>query len=319
MTPNTYFLALGAGLISAVVFASATTGPMLARFALFFLTPLTLYLAGLGLGPMAAVVAAGAATMALVVMTNPAAALVYGASEALPAVVLCRQALLARGEGEAREWFPAGTLVSTAAFYGGLSALLILILMGADMDALTKSTRGFVETFVKTELPGLPGAPAVGEEQIPVLADVVLRLLPMVLAVVAMGTILINLWLAGHITAASGRLTRPWPDLAAMKLPPSATFGLLAALALSFLSGFAGLASGGFMGAFMFAFVLMGLAVAHFVMRGSPWRPFVLAALYLALLVYSFPAALILALIGLGETLFGYRAAMTREPPPGHT
>ena len=104
-----------------------------------------------------------------------------------------------------------------------------------------------------------------------------------------------------------------------MSLPAAATFGLPAALALSFAGGFGGLAAGGFAGAYIFAFVLMGLAVAHFVTRASPWRMFTLAALYILLVVYSLPAAILLALIGLGETLFGYRAAFSRGPPPGHT
>ena len=319
MTPNTLLLGLGAGLISAIVFASATTGPMLARLALFFLTPLSLYLAGLGLGPGAAAIAAIAATAAVALITNPGAALVFGVSEALPAVMLTRQALLARGEAENREWFPTGNMVATAALLGGGSAVLMLILMGADVEALSKSMRGFVEHFVKTELPGLPGSPAISEQQIPQIAEIALRLLPGLLAAVVMATILLNLWIAGRVTLASGRLTRPWPDLASLALPATATFAFLAALALSFLGGFGGLAAGAFVGTYFFAFVLMGLAVAHYVSRGSPWRGFTLTALYLALAVYYPSTTLILALIGLGETFFGYRAAMTRDPPPGHS
>ncbi len=50
MPTNVFLLALAAGIISAIVFASATTGAMLLRVVLFLLTPLSLYLAGLGLG-----------------------------------------------------------------------------------------------------------------------------------------------------------------------------------------------------------------------------------------------------------------------------
>jgi hypothetical protein len=318
MTPNTYLLGLAAGLISAIVFASATTGPMLARFAFFFLTPLALYLAGLGLGPVAAAIGAVAATVAVALIANPVAALVFGVSEALPAALLTRQALLARGDGGERQWFPAGWMVSTAALLGGISALLLLLLMGGDYDALSKSMQTFVEHFVKTELPGLPGAPAIDDAKIPLIAEITLKLLPAALALAIMTTILVNLWIAGRITLASGRLVRPWPDLGEMKLPGSSTFALLIALALSFAGGFPGLAAGAFAGTYMFAFALMGLAVAHFVTRGSPWRPFILAALYLVFVIYSFPATLLLAIIGLGESLFGYRAALTRGPPPGH-
>ena len=319
MTPNTILLGLAAGLISAIVFVSATTGPVLARAVFFFLTPLAMYLAGLGLGPAAAAIAGTTATLAILLLSNPVAALVFCVSEALPAVQLSRLALLARDDSGAREWFPPGRLIVTAAVFGGLSAALILVLMGGTMDTLTTAMRKAVETFVKTELPGIPGAPAVGEEQIPPMAETALRLLPGVLALSAMATMLLNLWIAGRITLASGRLSRPWPDLASLALPASATFGLLIALALSFPGGLGGLVAGGFAGAYVFAFVLMGLAVAHYVTRGSPWRGFTLSALYLTVVIYSLPATLILALIGLGETLFGYRAAMSRDPPPGHS
>lgn len=319
MTANTILLALGAGLVAAVVFASATTGAMPVRFALFFLAPLSLYLAGLGLGPAYSAIAGVVAILAVAAIINPAAALFFSVSEALPAAALTRQALLARGDDTAREWFPVGRLVSSAALFGGGSALLVLILMGGDVSQLAKAMEAFVEDFVKNKLPDLPGAPLIPADQIPEIANVTLRLLPSVLAVLVMATIIVNLWLAGRITLASGRLARPWPDLASLKLSSVATFGLAATLALSFAGGLVGLAAGGFAGGFYFAFVLMGLAVAHFVTRGSPWRGFTLSALYGALFVFSAGTTLILALIGLGETLFGYRAAISRGPPPGHS
>ncbi len=41
--PYKLLIALGAGLVSATVFASATTGPLLVRIVLFLLTPLALF------------------------------------------------------------------------------------------------------------------------------------------------------------------------------------------------------------------------------------------------------------------------------------
>ena len=58
MPTNVFILAIAAGVISAVVFASATTGAVLLRVILFLLTPLSLYLAGLGLGVIAGAIAA---------------------------------------------------------------------------------------------------------------------------------------------------------------------------------------------------------------------------------------------------------------------
>ena len=37
-------IGIGLGLVAAVVFASATTGPLFARFLLLFITPLAIYL-----------------------------------------------------------------------------------------------------------------------------------------------------------------------------------------------------------------------------------------------------------------------------------
>ncbi len=47
---NRLLVGVGLGLVAAVVFASATTGPLVARFLLFFITPLPIALAGLGWG-----------------------------------------------------------------------------------------------------------------------------------------------------------------------------------------------------------------------------------------------------------------------------
>ena len=81
-------IALGAGLISAVVFASATTGPLLMRMVLFLLTALPLFLAGLGLGPRAVAAAGFSGTLLVLVAGSPLGALVFAASQAIPAGIL---------------------------------------------------------------------------------------------------------------------------------------------------------------------------------------------------------------------------------------
>jgi hypothetical protein len=319
MPTNTLLLAIAAGIISAVVFASATTGPMLLRFVLFFLTPITLYLAGLGLGPAAAAIAVIIATLIILALTNPIAALVFAVSAAMPAAMTTRLALLGRkaedSPGTPMEWYPLGRIIAAAAFFAGLFAALALTLMGGDTEALTKAMHGIVETFAKTELAQIPGAPAIKPEQIDDMTNSALALLPYTLAALSLVTTLLNLWLAGRITLASGRLTRPWPDVSGFTLPTSATFALLAALALSFAGGMPGLWAGGFAGAYMMAFALLGLAVAHTLTRGSPWRNFILAGLYAGLLFFTPGTALVLALAGLAETIFHYRATRSGAPP----
>lgn len=318
MTTNQLFLAIAAGLISAVVFASATTGPMILRFVLFFLTPLSLYLAGLGIGPQGAAIAAFTATITILFLTNPVAALVFAVSAGAPAVIATRLTLLGRPmndeEGAPLEWYPIGRVVLAAAIFGGIFSTLAIMIMGGDVDALGKAMRTLVESFVKSEMPQIPGAAPLTDAQIDEISKRALGLLPTTLAALSMITTVLNLWLAGRITLASERLVRPWPDLSTIALPPSATFALFFAAALAFLGGLPGLIAGGFAGAFIIAFAIVGLAVAHFMTRGSPWRNFILAALYTGLVFYTPAIALLLAVVGLGETIFSYRAR--GAPPP---
>lgn len=313
MQTNALFLALAAGLISAVVFASATMGPVLLRFVLYFLTPLSLYLAGLGLGPAAAAIAAIVATMIIMLLANPLTAGAYAISTAIPAVVCTRLVLLSRTSEDGQEWYPVGRVVAAAAAFGGVFTLVVLSLMGGDVEVLTKVMHGIVDTFVKSEIAGLPGAPEITEAQIDELAGTTLKSLPWVLGALATATILFNLWLGGRITLASGRLLRPWPDLASLTLPPTATFAICAATALTFLDGMPGLYAGGFAAPFFIAFALVGLALIHTVTRGSPWRTFALAALYTGLLLFTAGVLLMLSLAGLAETVFGYRWASDRQ------
>ena len=319
MTTNSLLMAIVAGLISAVVFASATTGPLLLRFVLFFLTPLSLYLAGLGLGPAAAMIAALVATLTILALTNPVAGLVFAVSAGVPAAMTTRLALLGRQHDGAAQWYPIGRIVLAAALFGGLFAALALLQLGGGTEALTKALRGVVENFAKHEMPQIPGAVPLTDAQIDEITARSVSLLPFTFAMLSIVTTLLNLWLAGRITLASGRLTRPWPDLAAIALPTGASFALLAALALSFTDGMPGLVAGGFAGALTFAFALVGLAVAHALTRGSPWRNFILAGLYAALLIFAQQASLGLALVGLAETIFHYRATDRGAPPSNFT
>ncbi len=314
MTPQTILLSVGAGLVSAIVFASATTGPALARVALFLLTPFSIYLAGLGLGPVAGAIAGISATAIIFAIANPAAAMVFLASEAAPAVMLSRQALLARGEDTAREWFPAGSLVRTAALFAAASAVIVMLLLGPDSDAFNTTLRTAVATFSKTELPSVPGSPPITDQQIDDTTEIVKSVLPAVLAVSAMGTMLLNLWLAGRVTLASGRLSRAWPDLAGLSLPAGTSLVMLGALVLSLVDGILGLGGKAVAGAFYLAFALMGLAVVHHLTRGSPWRNFMLTAVYISLFVFAAGASLLLALTGLAESIFGYRALARGQP-----
>lgn len=316
--PYRLFIALGAGLVSAIVFASATTGPRLVQMFLFLLTPLALYLAGVGLGPLAAVVAGIAGTALVLAAGGVLPALAFAALQAVPVALLIYLASLNRQTPVGVEWYPPGRIVIAAALLaGGLVGLLFMF--SGDVETLRTSLRDLLKTLADNELPKMPDAPTLGPNDIDELTAVLLPLLPATSAIAMMGSHLLNLWLAGHITFASGRLTRPWPDLAAMVYPPATPLILVLAIGAGFLPGIGGMVGAAFAGTLFLAYVLLGLAVVHYVTRGQSWRPFALLALYAALFIANPIAPLAIALLGLADSIWPIRKfpAPRAGRPPG--
>jgi len=135
--------------------------------------------------------------------------------------------------------------------------------------------------------------------------------LPAAFAVLWLTVMLFNLWLAGYIAAASGRPLRPWPDLHGLEVPNVFVAVFAGALVASFVPGIIGLIATGFAGAMLFAYVLQGLAVIHVYSRGVPFRPLLLAVVYLGILLLGW-LAIIVAILGLAEPLLGLRARSAR-------
>lgn len=321
--PYTLLIGIGAGFVSAVVFASATQGPLLMRLILFMLTPLPLFLAGLGLGPGKAALAGGVGTFLVFAAAtmSPGAdstgvAIVFAASQAIPVFLLTYLASLHRNVGESVEWYPVGRIVVAAALLAALFAALTLMLLGGDIENLRASLRSMLEEFVTNELPKMPDAPTLGPKELDEATAVVLLLLPAASAISMMSSLLFNMWLAGRVTLASGRLQRPWPDLAAISYPAGTALLLAVAVGAGMLSGLPGLIAAGFAGPLFFAYLLMGLAVVHYITRGRPWRPFALWALYAALFLMNSVASLAIALLGLTEGIWPLRKPGGPEDGP---
>lgn len=314
---NPILVGLGLGLTAAVAFASATGGPFLMRFILFFITPLPIALAGLGWGVRTAAIAGFTGTALVALVAGPPAGLVFAVSQALPVILLAYLALLSRTgaspDGRVTvEWYPIGRLVVWAALLAGLLAIATLALIGGDIDELRKNLVTYVEEVLTKSFPQTEGSPRVSDTEIKALAEVALGLLPAASAVSWMASILFNLWLGGRVTLASGQLARPWPDLALITYPRGTSLAFAAALAASLAGGYVGLAASGMAGALFFAYVLLGLAVIHYSSRGRSWRPFALWILYAALILSNIWFAVVLALLGLAEAMLALRS---RYPP----
>jgi hypothetical protein len=281
------------------------------------------FLAGLGWGAPAAMVAALAASTGIgIVLGGVWPAFVFLISQGLPIVILCHFALLNRpagagqaddeeGAAPAVEWYPVGRLLVAGALIAGSLSVMSLFLLGGDLEQVRNALREMIEKVFAQDLAALREKPLTREE-IDALAHLGLFLLPAASATSWLAGFSLNLWLAGRITNASGRLARPWPDLAAMTFPPGTSIGLAIALAFTFvLPGYPRLISSGFAGALLFAYMLMGLAIIHYVTRGKPQRPLILWGVYFLLLLFNSWMALLIALLAIIEPI----SPLRRWPP----
>ena len=97
--------------------------------------------------------------------------------------------------------------------------------------------------------------------------------------------------------------SRPWPDLAMMRLPPLAPAILAASLLGLWLPEFAGLIALSLAASLIMVFAILGLAVLHAITRGTASRPLMLAAFYVSVIPLAGMPLLFASLLGLAESV----------------
>ena len=318
--PTHLIIGAGAGLVSAALFASAATSLAVGVTLFFFyLAPLPLCLAGLGWGRAAVLLAALTGIVVVAVSLGPGAAMAFALTIAVPIAILTHLLLLSRPlatpQGtETLEWYPPGRIVAWAALMAGILAGLLVLLLGYDQESYRQSVREFLDPDTLRQID--PEGKVFTPDTIDNLTAVLAKALPASFAIIWLTITLFSLWIAGFIVDASGRALRPWPKLHDLELPNVFVVVFAVAILLSFAPGLIGLLATGFAGAMLFAYVLQGLAVIHVYSRGVPFRGLLLTVVYLGILLLGWVAILV-AILGLGEPLFGLRArSATGATPP---
>jgi hypothetical protein len=291
---------VGAGAAAALLFASVVSGSIAAIF-LFYLAPLPILIAAVGWRHVAGLVAAASATGAVSLLSGrffiAVPVIAFGAWWLGYLALLARPAV--NGGGGALEWYPVGRLVLWAAAIGTLVVAAAVPNFGTDQETLQSGLRKTYERILSDQA----------------LIDVLVVAVPPAAAVFSTITNLVNLWLAARVVSISGRLTRPWPELAALSLPVSTAGLLAAAIAGSFLPDLLGILSGAFAASLLMAFAIVGLAVLHTITRGMGSRGVVLAGVYATTLILTWPL-LAIAMLGLAETLLNIRGRVARKRGP---
>lgn len=310
-------IGLGAGAATALLFASVKSGALLSIL-LFYIAPLPILIAALGWSHLAGLIAAIVAALALAFTFGWTFFLVFLIGVGLPAWWLGYLTMLARpaADGAALEWYPPGRLVVWCAVLGALIVIAAIPTFGTDEQSFNAALRAAFEQFVRVT----PDRPVSGDDALAGidktrLIDFLVMVIPSTAAVLATMTNTINLWIAARIVRLSGRLNRPWPDLAAMEFPKLVAGVLLAAIVVSLFGGLAGIAATVLSASLLVAFAILGFAVLHAITRGRPSRPFLLSGVYAATLLFGWPM-LVMTLLGLAEAAFQIRARAARKAGP---
>ncbi len=313
------FIALAAGLASALMFASIVSGAIIS-LVLFYLAPLPLMVAALGWGSAITLIGGGIAALGLGFIFGVPYMAAFALTIALPAWWLGHLALLARPVSNdpqlanlapALDWYPTGRILVWIAVFATITTVSALLTLGTDADTINASLRRGLLRIM-----GGRGAvtPAGDSERV---VDALVAVAPGAATIIAMMTLTLNLWLAAKITTTSGRLNRPWPDLRITTLPRTVLGALLIAAVLCFVGGLLAMVAQIVTAGLLMAYALTGFAVLHTVTQAFSGRAFVLGAAYAGTLFIGWP---LIGMVGLGlaDAVLGIRQAYwnRRGPPP---
>lgn len=313
-------IAIAAGCASALMFASIVSGALISLLLLYF-APLPLMVAALGWGPLAATIGGIGAATGLGAIFGLPFCIAFVVMMALPAWWLGHLALLGRPVSNAEsseattpaapalEWYPIGRILLWIAGFGILSTMATLLTLGTDAASITEALRAGLLRMLR------PGV-ATSSDEIKQRVDAVVMIAPAAAANSVMTMLILNLWLAARITATSGRLNRPWPDLKSTDLPPMTLAALSVAIAFCFSSGLLAMLAQTVTAALLMAYALTGFAVLHTLTLGLKGRALWLVGAYAILLVSGGWLIVVMMALGLADAIFGLRRRFLRGRPP---
>ncbi|OYX87057.1 MAG: hypothetical protein B7Y75_02655 [Azorhizobium sp. 35-67-5] len=310
-------IGIAAGATSALLVAGVASGSVLA-VPLFYLAPLPLMIAGLAFSHVSAAIGVVVACVGLGLIYGVTFLLAYFMGIGLPAWALAYCALLARSDPAARDglaWFSIGNLMMVGAALATLSVMVALFSLAGSYEAYRDAIVMAFNAFVKAQgASPLGPVPASGDPA--AMGAMVAAILPPTAASLMLATQLGCLYLAGRAAKLSGRLARPWPDLAATRLPASTPVVLAVLVAGAMLPGLLGLCAAAAGATLIVAYAAAGFAVLHFLTRGRAGRPFILTVAWVLTLAIGWPA-LVIALLGVLDAMFDLRRRFgTGGAPP---
>jgi hypothetical protein len=289
-------IACGAG--GACLFLAATLGTP-GGLVLVYMTQLPLFVAGLWLGTGAAALAGLTGALVLLAASDLLGAAVFAAINAVPVLLLVRQALLARaGSDGAVVWYPPGLLTAWLTALG-LAGIAAAILFFGGPDGLQSALQSVVAEIIDR----LAGNPVPDRDQAAALLAMVI---PGIIAASWMIMLVANAALAQGVLARFGANWRPSPDLAGLGLPLWVPVALGLAAAAVVFGGAPRFVGINMLILLSVPFCLAGLAVLHAAVRHMSHPAMALVGFYMLAALFGWPL-LAVAVLGLLESGLGLR------------
>jgi hypothetical protein len=296
-----WLLAIGGGVVSAVIYVLAGHGAFGGMLLAYF-APLPVFAVGLGLGAAAGAISSLVAAVIMLIVGGFVAAAVYALMNAVPAIILLRQAMLSRtNEQGDQEWYPVGHLIVAASTIAAAIFTIGAFWFGATSAGLEDTVRTFVANLVQQMAPHIP------DHQMEPLIQMVSRILPGFVGASWLIMIVINGAVAQGALVRFGKNLRPSPSLISMEFPQ--WFPILTAIAAAMaaiLPGALGFFGQNLMIILVAPFFFMGLAVVHAVCRKRKSGAVLLVTFYAFLTIFGWPAIFVV-LLGLIEQWAGFR------------
>lgn len=308
----TLSIALAAGLASALMFASITSGEAISLL-LINLAPLPLMVVGLVWGPLGAAVGGTVATVVIASLSGFSYCGVFAVANALPAWWLAHLVLLARpradtdaaGRDDELEWYPVGRILLWIVVFATIITATMLLMMGSDAASIHNTLRkGWDDLFESSGL-------ALNDSTL----DTLVVIAPIGAEMAVVAVLALNLWLAAKIATTSRRLHRPWPDLKTVTLPKLTVAALVAAAALCFSGGLLSILAQVVAAGLSVAYAMAGFAVLHTLTLTMKGRVLWLGCAYAVVAGFAW-ALIAVALLGIADALFGLRQRYLRARPP---
>jgi len=310
--PQALIIGAAAGLASGALFVAPLVGPLSGLLVVNYFAQLPLLLAGLGLGALAGVVAAGGGLLVVVATTGIAGLVQFLIVYAVPATIVVRQSLLRHEHPDGTvAWYPAGHVLAILTGYGAVTFLAVMMLVDHP-----GGLEGLVRQMLHQGLTEIVG-PALDQsrfspDDLTRAAAFWATLFPGLVLMSWLTMVAVNAALAQAILSRAGRALRPSPRYSELELPryllvPLVVSGLLWAV------GGGGVAFAGktLTIAFTTPYFFLGLAAVHALSRGWTGRALVLFVFYLLLLfLIGWHSIAAVAVLGLVEQWTGFRRRM---------